>query len=111
MDGTPVHDDPWNAYQGIRCIESRSSPMTKEDALMVFDRLDEAEIECRIRARTVEYVDPTPSQIQPPQIVREYSVEVEAKALGEPDLLHLVADQAQKYEAAIEGDFAALVLR
>lgn len=86
--------------------------MTKEDALMVFDRLDEAEIECRIRARTVEYVDPDlPQQIHPPRIVREYSVEVEAKALGEPDLLHLVADQAQKYDAAIEGDFAALVLR
>ena len=84
--------------------------MTKEDALMVFDRLDEAEIECRIRARTVEYVGEPDSDFVR-EVVREYSVEVEAKALGEPDLLHLVADQAQKYDAAIEGDFAALVLR
>jgi hypothetical protein len=80
--------------------------MTKEDALMVFDRLDEAEVECRIRARTVEYVDGDSREI-----VREYSVEVEAKAINEPELLHLVADQASKFDAAIEGDFAALVLR
>jgi nicotinamide mononucleotide adenylyltransferase len=79
--------------------------MTKEDALMVFDRLDEAEVDVRLRARTVEYTN------DPGTWVREYSVEVEAKALGEPELLHLVADQASKYEAAIEGDFAALVLR
>jgi hypothetical protein len=88
--------------------------MTKEDALMVFDRLDEAEIECRIRARTVEYFDPDLPVIEGRkgrEIVREYSVEVEAKAINEPDLLHLVADQASKYDAAIEGDFAALVLR
>jgi hypothetical protein len=86
--------------------------MTKEDALMVFDRFDEAEIECRIRARTVEYIDPNIRiEGERGQIVREYAIEVDAKTLGDPDLLRLVADQAQKYDAAIEGDFAALVLR
>lgn len=86
--------------------------LTKEQAQLIFDRLDEAGLDVQLRHGSEKVDVRTIGSAEPEYVRSELAYQVEV-ALGHvtPAELRLIADLVERHDAKTAGELAWLVLR